>query len=262
MALYTPEFLAAARHGYEDTDQPMTALAAELGIGITTLQTLVRKHGWTPRSQRMRDSPPALQLLGEAQALASQSAHSRDSGNPVLADDKHDGKDGLGPRLRGDERENASAAKQVTPTPTLPLAGGGSAPTPAPAPITTTPAPTAPSLTPVERLEALVVKELEAEEAMRAELALRPRTRHDAERCARTLSVLTQTLQTLLKMRTGGAGESNSVPYDDMPEDMDAFRHELARRIRIFVESRRKEKTDTEIAQENERAMEAKREEP
>jgi hypothetical protein len=27
--------------------------------------------------------------------------------------------------------------------------------------------------------------------------------------------------------------------YDDMPEDMDAFRYELARRIRTFVASRR-----------------------
>ena len=245
MAQYTPEFLAAARHGYENTDQPMTALAAELGIGITTLQSLVRKQGWTQRSQRMHDSPPALRLLGEAQALASQSAHSRDSGNPVLDDGKHDGKDGLGPRLREDERGNPSAAKQATPTPTLPLAGGGSAP-----------APTATTLSPVERLEALVVKELEAEEVMRAELALRPRTRHDAERCARTLSVLTQTMQTLQRMRGEGGGAGNSNDYDDMPEDMDAFREALARRIDLFVESRMgKEGTDGKTAQENERAM-------
>ena len=101
--------------------------------------------------------------------------------------------------------------------------------------------PTEPSLTPVERLEALVTKEIEAEEAARAELALRPRSRHDAERCARTLSVLTQTLQTLQRMRAGGGGESNSVPYDDMPEDLDAFRNELARRIDALMESRQDE---------------------
>lgn len=40
MAQYTEEFLAAARHGYENTDQPMRDLARELGIGITTLSTL------------------------------------------------------------------------------------------------------------------------------------------------------------------------------------------------------------------------------
>jgi hypothetical protein len=116
MERYTPEFLAAARHGYENTDQPMTALAADLGIGITTLPSLVRKHGWTQRSQRMR----------------------------------------------------------------------------------------------------------------------------------------------------AGGGESNSVPYDDMPEDMDAFREALAQRIDTFVESRMgKEWMDAERerAREHLEAMEAKREE-
>ncbi|MBI2713498.1 MAG: hypothetical protein HYX37_03460 [Rhizobiales bacterium] len=241
MARYTPEFLAAARHGYENTDQPMTALAADLGIGITTLQSLVRKHGWTQRSQRMRDSPPAIRLLEQARELAAQEPPSPDP--PSLRGVYHRAglrPDPLGGRVSESAIASATAGDpspplatlveggEQTPTPTLPLAGGGSA---------LAPAPTEPSLTPVERLEALVVKELEAEEAMRAELALRPRTRHDAERCARTLSVLTQTLQTLQRMRAGG-GESNSVPYDDMPEDMDAFREALAQRIDTFVESR------------------------
>jgi predicted benzoate:H+ symporter BenE len=38
MARYTEDFLAAARQGYENTDQPMRELARELGIGITTRQ--------------------------------------------------------------------------------------------------------------------------------------------------------------------------------------------------------------------------------
>ena len=243
MARYTPEFLAAARHGYENTDQPMTALAADLGIGITTLQSLVRKHGWTQRSKRMRDSPPALRLLGEAQTLAAASST-------------------LPPRSGGEGRHAPAGASR----------GGGPAqdefkepPTPDPSPpLATLVEGGEQSLSPVERLEALVVKELEAEEAMRAELALRPRTRHDAERCARTLSVLTQTLQTLQRMRTGGEGAGNSADYDDMPEDMDAFRNELARRINLFVESRMgKEWVDAERerAREHLEAMEAKREE-
>jgi hypothetical protein len=93
-----------------------------------------------------------------------------------------------------------------------------------------------PGLSPVERLEALVVKELEAEEAARAELATRPRARHEAERCARTLSVLTQTLKTLQGMHTNGG--TGGYAYDDMPQDMDAFRNNLARRIEAFMESR------------------------
>lgn len=245
MARYTPEFLAAARHGYENTDQPMTALAAGLGIGITTLQSLVRKHGWTQRSKRMRDSPPALQLLEQARELAAQEPPTPDP--PSLR---------FGGRVSESAIASATAGDPSPPLPpgsspgvveggeqTLPLSGGGSA---------LAPAPTEPRLTPVERLEALVVKELEAEEAMRAELALRPRSRHDAERCARTLSVLTQTLQTLQRMRADGGAARNSDDYDDIPEDMDAFRNDLARRIDLFVESRREEEgMDTETAQEN-----------
>jgi hypothetical protein len=84
------------------------------------------------------------------------------------------------------------------------------------------------------RIEALVVKEIEAEERARVELALRPRARHEAERCARTLSVLTQTLQTLQRLRAGEGGCAD----DDKPADMDALRENLARRINAFIESR------------------------
>jgi hypothetical protein len=75
MAQYTEEFLAAARLGYETTDQPMRELARELGIGITTLSTLSEKYGWAKRSLRKRGLSPAMQLLAEAQALAASGPH-------------------------------------------------------------------------------------------------------------------------------------------------------------------------------------------
>ena len=65
---------------------------------------------------------------------------------------------------------------------------------------------------------------------------MRPRARHEAERCARTLSVLTQTLKTLQGMRAGV--NAGGHPIDDpVPEDIE-FREELARRIEGFVASR------------------------
>ena len=217
MARYSPDLLAALRYRYEQTDQPMNALAADFEIGITTLQTLVRKNGWTQRSKRMRDCPPSVHLLEEAEALVASL--------PV-----------------GNE---ATPTLEATPTPTLPLLGGGShaaapnSPAPMPEPIGAAP-PTLAHLSPVERLEALVEKEIAAEEAARAELGIRPRSRNEAERCARTLSVLTQTLQTLRKLGGEGGGKS-TYEYDDMPEDLDAFRNEFARRIRAFFASRRGE---------------------
>jgi hypothetical protein len=203
MARYSPELLAAIRYRYEDTDQPMTGLAADFDIGITTLQTLVRKNGWTPRSQRLRDCPSAVRLLEDAQGLAA---------TPSEQD--------------RDPQQSAG--------PTLPVSGSGSDAAP---PAMPAPAPAASTLSPAERIEALVVKELEAEEAARAELALRPRARHEAERCARTLSVLTQTLQTVKKLHAGGgAGGQN---YDEAPKDMEAFREEVALKLRALIDSRR-----------------------
>ncbi len=92
-------------------------------------------------------------------------------------------------------------------------------------------------LSPLDRLEALVVKEIEAEEAARAIPAVRPRASAAAERSARALAILTQTLQTLQRMR-GGAANLKAVYDDDMPADIDEFRRDLARRIDAFVASR------------------------
>ena len=92
----------------------------------------------------------------------------------------------------------------------------------------------------IERLERAVLAELATVEAMRASLGPLPQRWTDAERTARTLSLLTQTLQHLQRLRAGGAQayDRNDNYDDDMPEDIDAFRYELARRIDAFVASR------------------------
>jgi hypothetical protein len=92
-------------------------------------------------------------------------------------------------------------------------------------------------MTTIERIERLVQRELQAEEAVRAQLGPVPRPAADAERCARTLATLTQTLHALARLRSGLPAESG-LSDDDMPRDIDEFRRELARRIRVFVESR------------------------
>jgi hypothetical protein len=86
-----------------------------------------------------------------------------------------------------------------------------------------------------------VLKELEAEEAARAQLGGAPRLAADAERSARTLSVLTQTLQNLQRLRAATASPQSHIGSnddDDMPADLDEFRRDLARRIDAFVASR------------------------
>ncbi len=215
MARYSPDMLAALRQRYEDTDQPLIALAADFGIGTRTLQTLVRKHGWAQRSQRVRDCPSAQMLLEEAQAIVADSQS-------------------------GGSADMVAAAEA---TPALPLAGGGSPALPSGETVLPSAASSAPGvavptpLSPAERIEALVLKELEAEEAARAQLGLRPRARYDSERCARTLAVLTRTLKTLQGMGADAAA-GRDVVEDAVPDDIDEFRMELARRIRSFVKSK------------------------
>ena len=84
----------------------------------------------------------------------------------------------------------------------------------------------------IARLEQAVLKELSTVEAMRAQLGALPRRACDAERTARTLSTLTETLNKLQRMRclTGGKGESAEDNLTVAEETL-RFRAELWRRI-------------------------------
>jgi hypothetical protein len=87
----------------------------------------------------------------------------------------------------------------------------------------------------IDRLEAAVLKELTTVETMRASLGAEPLRPTDAERTARTLSTLTETLAKLRRLRLGAQPQPDLT--DDIP-DIDAFRLDLARRIDLFVASR------------------------
>jgi hypothetical protein len=87
----------------------------------------------------------------------------------------------------------------------------------------------------VARLRRAVVNELTAVESLRDRLKNEPQSQIAAERTARTLSTLTDTLQKLQRLQC--AVPTNGPDYD-MPADIDAFRDELARQIEEFVASR------------------------
>jgi hypothetical protein len=86
----------------------------------------------------------------------------------------------------------------------------------------------------VPRLQGAVARVLPAIEAAVARLAAAPAHPHEMERAARSLAALTRSLREL----NGLLDRHQPVPYDDLPEDMDAFRHALARRMEAFVASR------------------------
>ena len=89
-----------------------------------------------------------------------------------------------------------------------------------------------------------MLAELATVEAMRSALGKTPQSAAGAARTVRTLGMLTQTLQHLQRLRAGAAMQSkpeteNGFDHDDdMPQDLDEFRLELARRIDAFVDSR------------------------
>ena len=87
----------------------------------------------------------------------------------------------------------------------------------------------------VARLRRAVLNELTVVESLRERLKNEPQGQVAAERTARTLSTLTDTLQKLQRLQC--AVPHNGPDYD-MPADIDEFRLELARRIEAFVASR------------------------
>ena len=86
----------------------------------------------------------------------------------------------------------------------------------------------------VTRLRRAVLDELTAIETLRDRLKNEPQSRIAAERTARTLSTLTDTLQKLQRLQY--AVPASGSLYD-MPADIDEFRNELARRIDEMVAS-------------------------
>ena len=91
----------------------------------------------------------------------------------------------------------------------------------------------------IARIERQVLQEISDIEAMRAQLRGVPRPMREAESTARALTTLTDTLHKLQRLRLplAAAGQGRSMD-DDLPEDIDEFRLDLARRINAFVASR------------------------
>jgi hypothetical protein len=89
---------------------------------------------------------------------------------------------------------------------------------------------------------ARLLSEVDAQSARvrAARLAMKnlPEKPADAQRTASTLASLTRTLRDLQRMNCASAQGYDDEFDDDFPTDLDAYRDELARRIREFVASR------------------------
>jgi len=203
---YTAELLENARYRFEETDEPATSIAADVGVHRNTLRRVSAREGWK-RYVPTRDLSPAARLLVQTERLKAAEPADHCPEQRTNASEPSLGSD-LRP-LREDGDAVATAAEE----------------------------PAMPDLaTTIERLHRAVLEELTAVETMRAQLKREPQSSTDAERTARTLSSLTEVLQKLQRLQC--ALPQTGSEDDDMPVDIDEFRRELARRIEEFVASR------------------------
>jgi hypothetical protein len=212
----TPEMEANIQRRYEETDEPIDAIAADRGVAPASLRRIAATKGWVRRKHRpAKDVTEAMRILAETERLETEVAPA-----------------------------SLTPTDPLTPTLALPLSGGGSPTERGEGNI----APAAPSspdlhLATIERLEAAVRKELGVVEAMRAAFGSEPYKPYHAQLTTRTLSNLTDTLGKLARLRAALAPQPVApapagLPHDDYPADIDEFRREFARRLALFVASR------------------------
>jgi len=194
----SPETWTQVRYEYEHTDKPVDDICLDHGVSPSTLRDRVRRWRWTRRAQPVSaEGPPPTPWIEPAVPLVPAMT-------PAAA---------LAP----------SGPAAAPPDGTAELPAPQAAPAEAPAEI-------------VPRLQGAVARVLPGIEAVVAKLAAGPMPPREMERAARTLTALTRTLRelnTLLVEQPGG----RCLQCADIPEDIDAFRIDLARRIEAMCEA-------------------------
>ncbi len=207
---YSAALLTNGRQRFERTDESVAAIAADFGIRAASMYRLAKRLGWVRYERPPRDLPAAVGLLAQAEELEAAA---------------------LSPECQPEARAAVSLATDDSPSAVQMEAGKFVAQAHA------IPTDELPSFADtVERLYRAVLEELTAVEGLRTRLKREPLSAIDAERTARTVSSLTETLQKLQRFQCA-APQSGSYD-DDMPVDIDEFRNALARRIDAFVASR------------------------
>ena len=73
---YTPELLANGRHRYEQTPEPVAAIAADFRIHPGSLRRLAYRLGWVRYNMGPRELPLASRILSQADVLEACAAPS------------------------------------------------------------------------------------------------------------------------------------------------------------------------------------------
>ncbi|MBX6327228.1 MAG: hypothetical protein IRY89_01490 [Pseudolabrys sp.] len=204
----TDDAWAHIRYAYEHTDQPIADICAAHGISSGTLRDRVRRWGWIRRRAPIpHHGPPPL-------------PHDQRSLLPPIGSPVHSA---ITPSIEAQAAAdlaqiNAAASERSTPP-----AGHG------------TKAIIPPLQNALERV-------LPAVETTLATLTAAQTPPYQTAQAVRVLGALTGTLRELNEMLRKHIDEL----LDDIPEDIDEFRENLARRIEAFFETRGDEDFDDE----------------
>lgn len=235
MTTLTPEDWAQVRAAYEAGETPVEDICVQYGISSTTLRHRMRRWGWTRRRPPVpREAPGASVIPGRGLLAASPESitparRRMDSGPAAVAASRND--EEMAVALPHPTPTVFAAAQTVDPPPPGEGKDEQAAAFAAPADLGA-------------QLQSAVARVLPAIEAIIARLAAGAGPR-EMEQAGRALSSLTRTLRelnALLAQHNAHAGTAHRCAHcADMPEDMDAFREDLARRIDAFIASRQVE---------------------
>lgn len=240
----SPDAWTQIRYAYEHTDRPVEDICAAHGISSGRLRDRVRRWRWRRRRTpiprqgpspvaRIARQPLAVAAWGTMPPSPTLALSGGGSESAVRFVDPLPLAEGAGDAETGFGLDDFRASP-VQPTPTVfaaaqtvdpPPPGQGRGDDADPAAI-------------VPRLQSAAARVLPAIEATIARLAAGPHQAREMEQAGRALSALTRTLRELNALLGQHHARGADEWDDDMPEDIDAFRHELARRIEAFVASR------------------------
>jgi hypothetical protein len=191
---------AQIRYDYEHTDRAVEDICAEHGMSSGTLRDRMRRWGWTRRRTPIpREGPPPVLPIPRAPTSQTSAAHS-------LADE---------PDIEPAAPCAAIAVQRIAPGEDAGAPDAGN-----PGEI-------------VPRLQSAVARVLPAIEATVVRLTAEPMPPREMEQAARALSSLTRTLRELNGLL--GRHQAPAADDDPVPDDIDEFRAELARRIEAFI---------------------------
>jgi transposase-like protein len=196
----TPETWAQIRSDYEHSDRPVEDICAEHGISSSTLRDRMRRWHWTRRREPIpREGPPAL-TPPHSEAFAPPPVR---AASPPLPAGAERGDQAATLAITSDANAQADAASIVP------------------------------------RLQSAVARVLPAIETIIARLGAEPLRPREMEQTARALGTLTRTLRELNALLAQQPSRAALFDDDDdIPEDIDEFRDQLAQKIEDFLASR------------------------